>query len=74
MIQTIVHEKKMSAVVVLHDLNLALRFADRYLMLKDGEVFADGGKEVITKGNISQVYDVEVDIEWIQEKPVVIPV
>ena len=36
-------EKQLSAIVTMHDLNLAMRFADKYLMLHDGEVFVAGG-------------------------------
>ena len=31
------------AVVSMHDLNLAIRFADKFILLKNGEIFAAGG-------------------------------
>lgn len=36
-------EQNIAAVVVMHDLNLALRFADKFLLLKNRTVFACGG-------------------------------
>lgn len=49
---------------VLHDLNLAIRYADRVLVMHAGRVAADGPpREVLTPGLIAAVYG--VDAEWI---------
>lgn len=73
-IKEIVKTRGIAVVVTMHYLNLALRFADKFLLLKDGEVFAAGGKEIITRENIKEVYDVEVEIKHFNETPFVIPV
>jgi iron complex transport system ATP-binding protein len=73
MIKRIVKEKDISAIVTMHDLNLALRCADKYVMIQNGEVFAAGGKEVMTEKNIEQVYATPVAIEYFNGMPVVIP-
>lgn len=52
----------LAAAAVLHDVNLALRFCDRFLMLKDGRVAAVGGLEVVTEEMIELVYGMAVDI------------
>lgn len=72
-IKDIVKEKQISAVVTMHDLNLALRFADKYLMIHEGQVFSAGGQEIMTADNIAKVYDVSVAIEYYQNIPVIIP-
>jgi len=47
-----------SAIVVLHDLNLAAQFADKILLLKQGKVAAYGTpQEVFTSENISNAYN-----------------
>ncbi|WP_262152372.1 heme ABC transporter ATP-binding protein [Chryseobacterium foetidum] len=47
-----------SAVVVLHDLNLAAQYADKILLMKSGEVAAYGTpEEVFTAENISEAYN-----------------
>lgn len=47
-----------SAIVVLHDLNLAAQFADKILLMKGGKVSAYGTpEEVFTSDNISQAYN-----------------
>jgi iron complex transport system ATP-binding protein len=73
-IKKVVKEQQMAAVVTMHDLNLAIRFADRFLLLKNGTIFAAGGLEVMTPENIESVYSVPVRIKRIEEVPVVIPV
>jgi iron complex transport system ATP-binding protein len=71
-IQAIVAEKQICAIVTMHDLNLALRFANRFLMMKGGQVYAAGGREVLTTENIKAVYGVNVAIEVFNGIPVVI--
>ncbi|MGI5902191.1 MAG: ABC transporter ATP-binding protein [Desulfitobacteriia bacterium] len=73
-IQNLVRERAIAAVAALHDLNLAIRFANKFLLLKKGKVFAAGGLEVITPKNIKSVYSVAVKIRGIDGVPVVIPV
>lgn len=47
-----------SAIVVLHDLNLAAQFADKILLMKSGKVSAYGTpEEVFTSENITQAYN-----------------
>jgi iron complex transport system ATP-binding protein len=62
LIRNITRERGIAAIVSIHDLNLALRFADRFILLKDGLIFAAGGAEVITSENIRIVYGVSVDL------------
>jgi len=72
-IKEIVKTRGIAVVVTMHDLNLALRFADKFLLLKDGAVYAAGGREIITRENIKAVYDVEVAVEKFYDIPFVIP-
>ncbi len=57
-----VDERGIAAAAVLHDVNLALRYCDRFLLLRDGIVEVQGGPEVMTEAAIERVYDMEVDI------------
>ena len=44
--------------VVLHDLNLAARYADRLVMLEQGRLMADGSAGVVlTPALIARLYD-----------------
>ncbi|MGC9064796.1 MAG: ABC transporter ATP-binding protein, partial [bacterium] len=68
-----VKKNNISSIVVIHDINLALRFSDKFLLLKDNTIFAYGDINIITPENISSVYGVPVTIERIKDIPVVIP-
>jgi len=60
LIRQVTRERGIAAVVALHDLNLALRFADRFVLIKEKRIFAAGGVEVMTPENIEAVYAVPV--------------
>ncbi|TXR54400.1 ABC transporter ATP-binding protein [Reinekea thalattae] len=50
-------------VVILHDLNLALRYASQVIALKQGEVLFTGeAKTVLTAENLSQLYNTEIQL------------
>jgi iron complex transport system ATP-binding protein len=68
-----VREQNIAAVVVMHDLNLALRFSDKFLLLKERTIFACGGMEIMTPENITSVYGVPVIMEKLRDVPVVVP-
>ena len=72
MVRSIAKEQKIAVVVVLHDLNLALRFCDRFLLMKDGSVYASGDSSVLTDGNIYPVYGMQAYIETVHGVPVVV--
>lgn len=51
-----------SAILAIHDLNMAVRYSDKIVMLKNGRVYDSGGLDVITPENIESVYGVKVYI------------
>lgn len=67
--------KHCSVIVAMHDLNLASRFSDRMLMLKQGCIFAVGTPEsVLTEENIESVYGVKVHVtSSILDRPQITP-
>ncbi len=72
-VRKVAERKGMSAIMTMHDINLALRFSDRYALIKDGRIFAYGGEEVLTPDNIEHVYDVPVIVESIKGFKMVVP-
>ena len=47
-----------------HDMNLAARYCDRIIMLKDGRIIANGSpEEVLTVERIREVFHVDTEIE-----------
>lgn len=68
----IVKEKSIMALVVIHDVNSALRFCDHFLFLKNQKVFAAGGREIVSDEIISEVYGLPVSVEMVRKHPVVV--
>ena len=60
----IVDEEGKSVAMVVHDLNMALHYADYVIIMKDGKVINEGStRNVITADTINDVYDVKTKIE-----------
>ena len=73
--QGIVRNNGISAIVAIHDLNLASRYTDRLLMMNGGRIFAAGSPEsVLTVENIRRAYGVEALVKSDGERPYIIPV
>jgi iron complex transport system ATP-binding protein len=59
-IQDLAEERGITVVMILHDLNLASKYADRIVLLDQGEIRAEGSaKAVLTKDNMADVYGIE---------------
>ena len=76
MLRSLTQSKERSVIVTMHDLNLASRFSDRMIMLKQGKIFAGGTPElVLTEENIEKVYGISCKvINSILSKPQVVPI
>jgi iron complex transport system ATP-binding protein len=74
LVRNIVKKNNMAAIMVIHDLNLAIRHSDKFVLMKDGMVYSVGGVEVITQENIKAVYNIEAYVESVRGVPVVIPI
>jgi iron complex transport system ATP-binding protein len=63
MLKSLAQSKERSVIVSMHDLNLASRFSDRMLMLKQGCIYAVGTPEdVLTEKNIEAVYGIKATV------------
>jgi iron complex transport system ATP-binding protein len=64
LVRETVVQRGLVGVVVLHDLGLAARFADRLVALSEGAIQADGTPlETLTPALLAKVYEVEARIE-----------
>ena len=74
-IKSIVREKGIAAIMAIHDLNLASRYAGRIIMMNGGKIFAAGNPaSVLTPENIKHVYGVEVKVNNHDERPYIVPI
>ena len=62
------------AVVAIHDLNLALRFADLFLFIRNHRVHGIATKNTVDAAMIEQVYGLEVTMTEVAGQQVVVPV
>ncbi len=65
LVQELSRERNFGVVIVIHDLALAMRYCDRFLLMKDGEVYASGDHSIITPQALRDVYGINATIETI---------
>jgi iron complex transport system ATP-binding protein len=63
------------ALMAIHDLNLASRYADRIVMMNGGEIFDAGdAAAVLTPESIKRVYGVEAEVNNNHGRPYIVPI
>lgn len=72
LVQKIAREKKIAVLIVIHDLNLALRYCDRFYFLKDQEGYSFGGIETITEETLHNVYGIKAEVVNIKGNHVIV--
>ena len=73
-IRRLVKKNSISVIISIHDLNLASRYADKIIMLKQGKITAAGNPfSVLTPENIASVYHVDVIVEEVLDRPHIVP-
>ncbi len=59
-------------IVVIHDLNLALQYCDRFMLIHNGGTFRYGDSSIITEESIREVYRVQASILTVKGRPFVV--
>lgn len=72
-IRDIAIQDKICVIIVIHDLNLALRYCDSFMFIKNSRVYSLGGAETVTCDSIRDVYGLDVTIESICGYRTVVP-
>ena len=72
LVRDICHEDHIIAAMVIHDLNLALRFCDRFLLLKDGVVYRYGDRSILDSEALKEVYGVDAEIVLVEGRHMVL--
>jgi len=74
-VSDLVKKRRMTALLALHDLNLASKYSDGIIMMKKGRIMAVGSPaSVLTPENIEAIYNVEVAVRLQSEEPFIVPV
>lgn len=61
-VRDICHRTGITAILVIHDLNLALRFCDRFLLLRQGRVYRCGDRSILDRQTLLDVYHVHAQV------------
>ncbi len=59
LIQKLVKEKNRSCLMVIHDVNLALKYGDYFLFMKEGRLIHQGGREVWNEALVHEVFGIQ---------------
>jgi len=59
-------------ITVLHDLNLALRFSDYFVFMKDGRIYSEGDVNIVTESLIKEIFDIHVELVEIKGKKIMV--
>lgn len=63
LIRKLNREQNVTVLMVLHDINQAMEYADEIIMMKDGRVIASGASEdVINEKNLRQAFHIDAEI------------
>lgn len=74
LMKRLVKEKGISAIISVHDLNLASRYCDKVIMMNKGKIIAAGKPvSVLTAKNIADVYGVEAMVKVENGRPYIVP-
>lgn len=73
LIKEIAEKENLTVIATMHDVNLALRFADKFVFMKDRAVYACGGEDIVTRKMIKEVYDMEAEVDYFHGRKIILP-
>jgi iron complex transport system ATP-binding protein len=74
LIRDISENHNISVIMTMHDVNIALRYSDKIIFLKNGNILFQSMPSEVTPEMIEKVYDVKVNIKEYDEFKHIIPV
>jgi len=73
LLHAVTRDLGIASLVVTHNLNNALRFADRFILLRQGKLLTAGGREIITPEAIRETFHIDAMIGEVGGVTVVVP-
>lgn len=65
LIRELITAEELTALIIIHDLNMAARYCDRLVLLHKGKILVDGTPEnVLTEDNLRIAYEVETSVRY----------
>jgi iron complex transport system ATP-binding protein len=72
LVRRMARERNISVLIVIHDLNLALRYCDKFVFIKDGLIYRYGDASVITTETILDVYGINAVVTEVHGKRIAV--
>ena len=72
MIRSIVKKNNACAVMIMHDINMALYYSDKFVFMKDGQVVNCGDQNIVTPDLVKEIYGIESKIMYNSGMPIVV--
>jgi iron complex transport system ATP-binding protein len=72
LVRRMARERNISALIVIHDLNLALRYCDKFVFIKDGVIYRYGDASIITTETILDVYGITAVVTEVSGKKIAV--
>lgn len=72
LVREIIREKNIIGIVVIHDINLAMKYCNKFLLLKDAQVYGTGNINDITSHMLYDVYDIRSSIHKVAGQKVML--
>lgn len=72
LVKKLAGQKQIGVLIAIHDLNLALRYCDKFLLMKEGLVYRYGDESIITAETISAVYGITAAVTIMRGRKTVV--
>ena len=73
-LRSLMRKQDLTALIAIHDLNIAARYSDSIVMMKRGRIVAAGKPDtVLTAENLTSVYGIQANVRMIDDVPYIIP-
>jgi iron complex transport system ATP-binding protein len=68
LVRQLARERNISVLIVIHDLNLALRYCDKFVFIREGVVYRYGDASTVTSKTIFDVYGINAVVTEVNGK------
>jgi len=72
LVSRIAKEQGITVLIVIHDLNLALRYCDKFYFIKGGRGFCYGSDEIVSRETVETVYGISAQVMNVNGRKIVI--
>jgi iron complex transport system ATP-binding protein len=72
LVRRMARERNIGVLIVIHDLNLALRYCDTFAFIKDGVIYRYGDASIITKETILDVYGINAVVTEVDGRKIAV--